>query len=162
MIRKQSGIRIYKNISVVLTLIIAFTTVMVSSCTKVATPAAANAKFIGTWVGSEECYNIYSGYGVPDTTIGARTYSIGSGGSDNTLNIGISFGGNNACYKASSMLAIAKDNIFTIALQPFSDNCGNSYSVRGTGDLSTGGTLTMETSTVAAYTVTCIFTGAQK
>ena len=162
MIQEKQAIRFYKNISVVLILIIAFTTVTVSSCTKVATPAAVNAKFIGTWVGSEECYNIYSGYGIPDTTIGARTYSIGNGGSDYTLNIGISFGGNNACYKASSMSAIAKDNIFTIASQPFSDNCGNTYAVRGTADLSTGGTLTMETNTVAAYTVTCIFTGTQK
>ena len=163
MIRKLSSVNV--SIPVVLFLMIAM--VSITSCTKVATPAAANAKFLGKWVGSiSECYTTA---GAGDTTFTpselastvSTIESIGAGSSNNSLIIGVAFGVN-TCYKATIMNASVNNYLFSIPTQTFTDNCnGITYLIGGDGSLSTGGVLTMNYNLkVGGDTLTtCVFTG---
>lgn len=156
MTRKLLSASNYRNISLVLFIIVAFT-VFVSSCTKVAPPAPANAKFVGEWYGSNRC--AYSN--LPGDTIASTGVQIhiAAGTGNNDLVIGVWAGFNN-CYKASYMNGAVNDYNISIPIQYFTDNCGVGYSIGGDlGTISTNGTtLTMTNTELSGnITTTCIF-----
>ena len=152
---KLSFVTTFRSIPAALSILIAVTTLSMASCTKDTTQPSDNAKFIGTWVGYQVCS--YKGDTAAATPV---TKYIGTGSDGNSLNIGISFG-ENICYKATYFVATVKGYSFSFADQGFSDNCGDTYIIGGTGSVSTNGkTLTMTTETQSLGTTTCIFTGA--
>jgi hypothetical protein len=168
MTRKSSAVDIYRNRPVVLFLISAFATIFVTSCTKVPTTPAVNAKFIGSWAGTNVCYTTQ---GTGDTisvppgvtsTISA-VKDIGAGSSDNALEIGVAFGGN-GCYKANFLTATANNNLFSFPTQTFEDNCGFTYMISGNGELSTSGgiSITYNINAGSGIVTTCVFTGEKE
>ena len=131
---------------------------LVTSCTKQTSPAADNAKFLGTWVGSEMCYYSNS----PDTTTAPFTEYIGVGSDGSSLNIGIDVGAN-ACQASSYITATVKSYQFSFAAQTFTDKCGYTYTTAGIGSLNTSGnTLTVTSYLKTNTTTTCTFTGTRQ
>jgi hypothetical protein len=147
------------NISSVLFLLVAPAMFLMTSCTKQTSPAADNAKFVGTWNGYETCYYSNS---LDTSIISPWQENIGVGSDGNSLNIGLGLG-ENSCYRATYLIAVVKSNAFSIAEQNFADNCGVGYMIGGTGSLNTAGTtLTMTTYQTSGSTTTCTFTGTKQ
>ena len=128
--------------------ILSLTAITLSSCTK-KSDSNDGAKFVGTWNGTGNC-----GSG---SSAGSLVISAGSNGTTVTTPGNV---GSGTCYKAVSYTMTASGNTLTIPTQNFTDLCGNTYTISGSGALS-GTTITLTFSTSGAATGTCVFTGTK-
>jgi len=157
--RKISFGNIFGNIPSVLFVIVVPAMFFMTSCTKNTSQASDNAKFIGTWIGSEVCY--YSNNNDTET-IEPVQENIGVGNDGSSINIGLALGAN-ACYRATYLVATVKNYSFSFPAMAFLDNCGNSYTTGGTGSVNTAGTtLTMTSYLQTNTTTTCTFIGTKQ
>ena len=131
--------------------IFAFAIVTVSSCTK-SKSDPANKQFIGTYNGNDCAGN-------------SATITVNAGGSDNTISLPSSISGGTSCSKGINVVGTISGNTVAFASQTFTDNCGNSATLSGSGGIS-GSTITLnltatETVSGTTTTVSSCFTGTR-
>ncbi len=100
----------------------------ISSCTKT-TKDAANKQYIGTYTGNDCAGN------------NNVTTVMTAGSSDDKINLSASIG-SGSCNKSVSVVGTVNGNTIAFSTQTFTDNCGDSETLSGTGAM-TGNTLTL-------------------
>ncbi len=120
----------------------------ISSCTKKTDTSNDGAKFVGTWVGTSTCN--------PGAT---QNFIITAGSDGNTVNSSGTVGGA-GCVKSATLIMKASGNVLTLNSQTFTDNCGLTYTLSGSGSIN-GNSFTMTQTATGAVNATCTFTGSK-
>ncbi|MBC7554212.1 MAG: hypothetical protein H7257_09555 [Taibaiella sp.] len=116
------------------------------SCTKKTDSSNDGAKFVGTWSGTSSCG-------------GASSFVLNAGSDGNKVtNSGTA--GSGACLKNVTLTYTANGNNLVLPSQTFTDNCGLSYTMSGSGTLS-GNVLTITQTATGGVNATCVFTGTK-
>ena len=131
-----------KTVQIICVALVTFITF--SGCTKSSSTDDA-AKFAGTWNGTNSC---------------GGTTSLTLTRTNNTTLTNTGTVGAGSCLKAITLNYTASGNTLTISSQTFTDNCGNSYTISGSGSLS-GNTLTVTENASGAITASCVLTGTK-
>ncbi len=116
-----------------------------SGCTKSGSSTDYATQFAGTWTGTSSC---------------GGTASITLTRVNNTTLTSSGSVGGTGCVKSVTLNHTASGNTLTIPTQTFTDGCGNSYTISGSGVLS-GSTLTYTENVTGAVTASCVFTGTK-
>src|SRR4051812_18996987 len=123
----------YSKITKVTATVIAVCTVLsllTTACKKKSSGEKANAKFVGTWHGTESC-SVFGVSGPAGDFISVLT----AGSSDNSLTTQQAVGSDSTCLTLMTINLTVSGNNLTIPLQTFTDPCGSSWSISGNGTL---------------------------